>query len=154
MPDHTVQGLMIGRTAVMSLPIRYSPMTSYFRLFIIFLTPQILQHAPHQCNLPWPSCDHHRLYPIPIAPSVQYHIRDLPYDLCTTLCIFSFLSLFSFTWHILLWPGQSQVTTPHDQDLTICFTTHKPCAHFTYHLYLRLWYLLQKRRKFFPRTQT
>ena len=63
---------------------------------------------------------------------------------------FSFLSLFSFTQCILSRPDWSQVITLHDRDLTICFATHKPCAHFTYHLYLRLLYLLQKRRKFSP----
>ena len=35
-------------------------------------------------------------------------------------------------------------------DLTIRFATHEPCAHFTYHLYLRPLYLLRKRRKFSP----
>ena len=68
--------------------------------------------------------------------------------------IFSFLSLFSFTQHILSWPNRSQVITPPGWDLTICFATHKPCAHSTYCLHLRLLYLLWKRRKFFPRTQT
>ena len=68
--------------------------------------------------------------------------------------LFSFLSSFSVTQHILSWPNQSQVITPHGWDLNICFATHKPCAHFTYHLYLRLLYLLQKGRKFLPRTQT
>ena len=63
---------------------------------------------------------------------------------------FSFLSLFSITQHILLWPDQSQVVTPCDRDLTIRFAAHKPCAHFTYHLYLRLLYLLRKTRKFSP----
>ena len=67
---------------------------------------------------------------------------------------FSFLSLFSFTRCIPLRPNQSQIIAPRDQDLTIHFTTHEPCARFTYHLYLRLLYLLPKRRKFFPRTQT
>ena len=67
---------------------------------------------------------------------------------------FSFPSLFYFTWRILLRPNQSQIVTPRDRDLTICFATHEPCAHFTYHLYLRLLYLLRKRRKFSPRTQT
>ena len=67
------------------------------------------------------------------------------------IVIFSFLSLFSFTRHVLSWPNRSQVTAPRDRDLTICFTAHKPCA---YLLYLRLLYLLRKRRKFFPRTQT
>ena len=64
--------------------------------------------------------------------------------------IFSFLSLFPFTQCILSWPDQSQVITLHGRDLTICFATHEPCAHFTYHLYLRLLYLLQKTRKFSP----
>ena len=63
---------------------------------------------------------------------------------------FSFLSLFSFTWHILSQPDQSQVVTLCDRDLTICFTTHEPCACFTYHLYLRLLYLLRKIRMFSP----
>ena len=63
---------------------------------------------------------------------------------------FSFLSLFSFTRCILLWPNQSQIITPCNRDLTICFAAHEPCACFTYCLYLRLLYLLQKRRKFFP----
>ena len=58
------------------------------------------------------------------------------------IVIFSFLSLFSFTQHVLSWPDRSQVIAPHGWDLTICFTTHKPCACFTYHLYLRLVYLL------------
>ena len=35
--------------------------------------------------------DHRRLYPIPIAPSVRYHIGDLSYDLRTTLLHFPFL---------------------------------------------------------------
>ena len=63
---------------------------------------------------------------------------------------FSFLSLFSFTRHILSRSDQSQIITPHDWHLTIHFTAHEPCAHFTYRLYLRLLYLLWKRRKFFP----
>ena len=139
---------------LMSLPIRYPPMASYFRLSIIFLTLQILQHPPCRRNLLRssckPLCDHHRLYPIPITPLVQYHIGDLPHDLWTTLLSFSFLSLFSFIWCILLRPNQSQVIAPCSWDLTICFSAHKSCAHFTYHLYLRLLYLLQKRRKFSP----
>ena len=64
--------------------------------------------------------------------------------------IFSFLSLFPFTRHILLWPDRSQVIALRDWDLTIHFATHKPCAHFTYCLYLRLLYLLWKTRKFSP----
>ena len=57
---------------LMSLLIRYSPMASYFWLSIIFLTPQILQHISCQHDLPWDSCDHHQLYPIPTTPSVIY----------------------------------------------------------------------------------
>ena len=80
---------------LMSLPIRYLPMASYFRLSIIFLALQILRHLPRRCDLFWLSCkpshDHHQLYPIPIASSVQYHIRDLSYDLWTTLLHFPFL---------------------------------------------------------------
>ena len=79
---------------VISLPIRYSPMASYFQLSIIFLTPQILWHAPCQCNPPWHLCDHHRLYPIPTTPSAWYHIGDLPYDLWTMLLYFPFLVSF------------------------------------------------------------
>ena len=79
---------------MMSLPIRYPPMASYFRLSIIFLTPQTLRHAPHRCNPPRPSHDHHRLYPIPFTPLVWYHIGDLPYDPWTTLLYFPFLVSF------------------------------------------------------------
>ena len=70
------------------------------------------------------------------------------------IVIFSFLSLFPFTQCILLWPDWSQVVAPCNWNLTIHFTTHKPCARFTYRLYLRLLYLLRKTRKFSPRTQT
>ena len=61
---------------------------SYFWLSIIFLTPQILWHAPHWHNLPCNSHDHHQLYPILIAPSAWHHVVDLPYDLWTTLFYF------------------------------------------------------------------
>ena len=84
--DRSSLGLWHGHV-LMSLPIRYPPMASYFQLSIILLTLQILQHPLHQRNLPWPSHEgsrnHHRLYPIPIAPSVWYHVGDLPYDLWT-----------------------------------------------------------------------
>ena len=70
-------------------------MASYFRLSIIFLTPQILRHLLHQRDLfrpsHKPSHDHHRLYPIPITPSVQYHVGDLSYNLQTTSLHFPFL---------------------------------------------------------------
>ena len=135
---------------VMSLPIRYSPMAFYFRLSIVFLTPQVLQHLLHRCDLLQPSREpsrnHHRLYPIPITPLVQYHIRDLSYDLRTTSLHFPFL----LTRRILLRSDQLQIVAPRDWDLTICFAAHKPCVHFAYRLYLRLLYLLRKRRKFSP----
>ena len=134
----------------MSLPIIYPPMPSYFQLSIIFLTPQILQHPPHWHNLLQPV--HESLLTIPYTslhhqPSTTSETSHMTYD---HIVIFSFLSLFSFTRCILLRPNRSQVVTPCDRDLTICFTTHEPCACFTYHLYLRLLYLLWKTRKFSP----
>ena len=104
----------------MSLPTRYSPMASYFRLSIIFLTPQILWHAPHWCDLLWPSHDHHWLYPIPIAPLAWYHIRDLPYDLQTMLLYFPFLVSFllpdapyhSLTPHWWVYPSDTLLWPP------------------------------------------
>ena len=129
-------------------------MASYFRLSIIFLTPQILRHPPCRHDLLQLSYklshNHHQLYPIPHCTIGQVpHRRPsiLPMD---HIIIFSFLSLFSFTQCILSWPDQSQVVAPRNRDITICFAAHKPCAHFTYRLYLRLLYLLQKRRKFSP----
>ena len=61
---------------------------------------------------------------------------------------FSFLSLFSFTQCILSRPDWSQVITPCNQDLTICFAAHGPCAHFTYRLYLRLCIYSKKQGSF------
>ena len=55
----------LSKRLMMILPIRYPPMPSYFRLSIISLTPQILWHPPRRRNLLQPSCNHHRLYPIP-----------------------------------------------------------------------------------------
>ena len=81
-------------TLLMSLLIRYSPMASYFQLSIVFLTPQILWHIPHWRNLQQHSHNHHWLYPIPITPSAWHHVKDLPYDLWTTLFHFPFLVSF------------------------------------------------------------
>ena len=132
---------------LMSLLIRYSPMASYFCLSIIFLPLQILHHGPHQHDLPH---DHHWLCPIPIALLAQHHVVDLAYDLRTMLFYFPFLVPFQLP------------------DAPCCgLTSHKPSHHmvrtlpsgslhtnlvliFTYHLYLKLLYLPQKRRKFFP----
>ena len=99
------------------------------------------------------------------ARRFTWSLPTIPYTHCTIglvscrrppiwpmdhIVIFSFLNLFSFTWHILSRPDQSQVIALRDQYLTICFTPHEPCAHFTYHLYLRLLYLLQRKKEVFP----
>ena len=83
----------------MSLPIRYSPMAFYFWLSIVFHTPQVLRHLPRRRDLLWPSHDRYRRYPIPIAPSVRYHIGDLPYDLRTTSLHFPFLVFSPYPTH-------------------------------------------------------
>ena len=139
---------------MMSLPIRYSPMAFYFWLSIIFHTPQVLWHLLRRRDLFQPLRDCYQLYPIPIAPLVQYHIGDLPYDLWTTSLHFPFLVFSPYPMHSF---AVRPIADHHTvwSDLTIHFAAHKPCAHFTYRLYLRLLYLLWKRRKFFsPRTQT
>ena len=88
---------------VMSLPIRYFPMAFYFWLSIVFHTPQVLRHLPHRRDLlrpsRKPSRDRYRLYPIPIAPSVRYHVGDLSYDLQTTSLHFPFLSFSPYPTH-------------------------------------------------------
>ena len=43
--------------------------------------------------------DHRRLYPIPIAPSVWYHVGDLSYDLRTTSLHFPFLVFSPYPTH-------------------------------------------------------
>ena len=42
---------IIWMGALMSLPIRYSPMAFYFCLSIVFLTPQVFQHLPRRHDL-------------------------------------------------------------------------------------------------------
>ena len=88
---------------MMSLPIRYSPMAFYIWLSIVFHTPQVLRHLPRRCDhfrsSHEPSRDRHRLYPIPIAPSVRYHIGDLSYDLWTTSLHFPFLVFSPYLTH-------------------------------------------------------
>ena len=56
----------------------------------------------------------------------------------------------TFPFLSLLWLDQSQIVAPHDQDLTICFAAHEPCARFTYRLYLRLCIYSEKKKKVFP----
>ena len=112
---------------------------------------------PTSTALTWPS--------LTITQAFVQSPSTIPYTHCTIspvpcrrlliwpmdhIVTFSFLSLFSFTWCSLSRPDWSWVIALHDRDLTICFATHEPCAHFTYHLYLRPLYLLQKRRKFSP----
>ena len=63
-----------------------------------------------------PSCDHHRLYPIPIAPSAWYHFRDLSYDLQTTLLYFPFLVSF-------LLPGTSCHSLTYHKSLHCAVST-------------------------------
>ena len=137
---------------LMSLPIRYSPMAFYFWLSIIFLTPQILRHQPCWHSLLQPLCkglhDHHQLYPIPIAPSAQCHVRDLPYDLWTTLLYFPLLV--SFLLPNTFCRGLTDHRSSHRTVRTLPYVSphNKPCARFTYCLYLRPLYLLRKTRKF------
>ena len=82
---------------------------------------------------------HHTIGP---APHCRFGIW--PTDHTVLFPIFSF---FSVTWCVLLWASWSQVITLCSQDFIMCFTAHRPCAHFTY---LRLLYLLQKTRKLSP----
>ena len=84
----------IHSDAVMGLPIRYPPVASYFWLSIIFLTLQILRHPPCWHNLLRPSCDHHRLYPIPHCTIGPVPHRRPPIWPTDHVVIFSFLSLF------------------------------------------------------------
>ena len=138
---------------LMSVPIRYPPMPFYFRLSIILLTPQILWHLPHRRDHFSPSReplhDHHQLYPThhTIGPVPCQRPFIWPMDHIVT---FSFLSLFSFTWHILLQSDQSQIITPHNWDLTIRFAAHRPCAHFTYRLYFKTFVSTPKKKEVFP----
>ena len=110
----------------MSILIRYSPMASYLQLSIIFLTLQIIQHTPCQHNLPWHLRDHHRLYPIPIAPSARHHVVDFPYDLWTMLFYFPFWFLFYYLMHPV-------ITQP--------ITSHRTVWSGPYHLFNCTWTL-------------
>ena len=148
-----IHHLRLGLGTLMSLLIRHSPMASYFWLSIIFLTPQILWHAPCWCDLLWHSCkpshDHHWLYPIPITPLAWYHIEDLPYDLQTMLFLFSFLSLFSITWHILLWPDRSQAIAPCGQGLYHLFhCTQTLCSFYLSFVFMTFVSTLKKKEVF------
>ena len=78
-------------------------MAFYFWLSIIFHTPQVLWHLLRRCDLFRPSreplCDCYRLYPIPITPSVRYHVGDLSYDLQTTSLHLPFLVFSLYPMH-------------------------------------------------------
>ena len=85
---------------------------------------------------------HHTIGPAPCCrPSI------LPMD---HIVLFPFFSSFSITQCVLSWPTRSQAIIPCGWDLTICFTVHEPCARFPYCLYLKLLYLLQKKKEVFP----
>ena len=58
--------------ALMSLPIRYSPMAFYFRFSIVFLTPQVLRHLLHRRDLLRPSRE-----PSRSSPTIPYTHRTI-----------------------------------------------------------------------------
>ena len=151
-----VHHLRLGLGTLMSLLIRYSPMASYFWLSLIFLTPQILCHAPCWCDLLWhlwkPSHDHHWLYPIPITPLARYHVRDLSYDLQTTSLHFPFL-VFS------LYPMYSFVVRPIADPRTAWSGPYHTFRHTRtlcsfYLSFVFKTFVSTAKKKFSPRTQT
>ena len=79
-----------------------------------------------------------------LAPHCRFGIW--PTDHVVLFPIFSSISV---TQCILSWANQSQAIAPRGQGLTICFTTHKPCAHF-YLSFVFETLVPWKRRKFFP----
>ena len=111
--------------SVMSLLIWYSPIPSYFHLFITLLLSLILHHAPHQWNLP------HDLHKPLWPPST------IPYTHCTT----SPAPHFRFDgwpmYHTALFPfwvtqcTLSQAIMLHGQGLITSFTAHETCARFS-----------------------
>ena len=76
----------------MSLPIRYSPMAFYLLFSLHRRSSDIYCADATFSDLRTNLCDRYRLYPIPIAPSVRYHVGDLSYDLQTTSLHFPFLA--------------------------------------------------------------
>ena len=138
---------------VMSLLIWYSPMPSYFHLFIIFLPLLILCHAPCWCDL---LCGLHKLsWPPSTIPYTHGTINLAPH--------------FRFgiwpTDHTVLFPISSAFQLPNAPCCGL--TDHKPSCHmvraltpvslhtdlvliFVYHLYLSLLYLPHKREGFPP----
>ena len=138
---------------MMSLPIRYSLMAFYFWLSIIFLTLQVLWHLLHQRDLLRPlhegSHDHHWLYPIPIAPSVQYHVRDLPYDLWTTPLHFPFLVSFLYPTHsFVVRPITDHCTAWSGPYHTLCHT--QPLCSFYLLFVLKTFVSTLKKKEVFP----
>ena len=118
---------------LMSLLFRYSPIPSYFFLFIIFLPLPILHHTPCQHNLPHNLCKpswspltipytHHT---IGSAPHCRFGIWPTDHT-----AWFSISSSFSVTWCALSWANWSQAIAPCGQGLITCFTANEPCAHF------------------------
>ena len=89
----------------MSLPIRIPSNGLLFLTFYHFpYTADPLTSTPPTWPF-WPLHDHHRLYPISITPSVQYHVGDLSYDLWTTSLHFPFLVFSLYPTHSsTVWP--------------------------------------------------
>ena len=85
------------------------------------------------------------LYPSHHRPGTTLKTSHMTYR----PCCFYFLFLVSFLLPDTSCCGLTDHKPSHHvvRAFTICFTAHKPCAHFTYHLYLWLLYLLWKRRK-------
>ena len=141
----------------MSLPIRYSPMAFYFRLSIIFLTPQIFRHLPHRRNLLQPSRepshDRHRLYPIPIATLARYHVGDLSYDLRTTSLHFPFLVFSPYPTHSFAVRPIADRCTAQSGPYHMLRRTQTLCS-FYLSFVCKTFVSTPKKRKFSPRTQT
>ena len=84
-------------------------------------------------------CDHHQLYPIPIALPAQHHISDLMDDLCTTL-LYSHFELPNAPCHK---PSCCMVRalSPVSLHMSLVLT-------LVYHLYLSCLYLPHKQEVF------
>ena len=105
---------------------------------------------PPTCTMPmWPSTwspstipyTHHTFG---LAPHCRFAIWPMDH---IVLFIFSF---FSVTWCVLSWTNWSQAFMSCSQDLTICFATHEPCAHFYLSFVFKTLVSTPKTRKFFP----
>ena len=132
---------------LMSLLIRYSPMASYFCLSIILPSTA---DPPPCTTLMWSST-----WPPLTIPYTHHTISLAPHCRCGIwstdhTVLFPIFSSFSVTRCTLSQANWSQAIMPCSQDLTICFTTHKPCAHFYLSFVFKTIVSNPKRRKFFP----